>query len=507
MKKNEAGMKDILKRCGIVLLSMALVVTGTFAMSGALSDNDDAYAVEETAKDTEEAVEGTFPNIGASSTSDTLIKDETVYVIKDADGNKEETVVSEWIKNPEGLETIDDKSTLTDITNTSGDETFTQNGNKITWDAQGKDIKYTGKTNDELPVSCDVTYYLDGEEVSADEIAGQSGEIEIHFDYFVNVHDRVKVNGKGYDVEHPYIMASGVMLDNEHFDKIEISNGRCINQGESTVCVGIALPGIRESIGITGNTLDIPEEIVIKAETDNFGIDGTYTAALTGFMKDVDISSGEIKDDIDKLESALDQLSDASSELVKATDKLADGTDTLAEGASSLADGTSQLTKGTSSLKSGASKLASGTSQLNSKSKTLADGVDTLYNGSKTLTQGTSQIKDGTSQAEQGAKDLSDGLSAISENSGALNDATKTIENTMFESATAQLQAAIAQAILPQVMDQIKAQIKQQLIAGGMSEEEAEAKAAEQAAERAPAAAAEQAQQYTLTPSTYKTRY
>ena len=53
-------------------------------------------------------------SIGLSENTDSD-KDETVYVIADAAGNKQDVIVSEWLKNTDGEATIKDSSNLTDI--------------------------------------------------------------------------------------------------------------------------------------------------------------------------------------------------------------------------------------------------------------------------------------------------------------------------------------------------------------------------------------------------------
>ncbi len=58
-------------------------------------------------------------------------KDETVYSKLDASGKNYETIVSTHIKNTEDEEIIRDLSDLLNVKNTSGDETYTQNGNNI----------------------------------------------------------------------------------------------------------------------------------------------------------------------------------------------------------------------------------------------------------------------------------------------------------------------------------------------------------------------------------------
>ena len=64
-------------------------------------------------------------------------KEETVYVNMDASGNVEKITVSDWLKNAAGSAELSDSSSLSDIKNVKGDETFTQDGEKLTWQADG----------------------------------------------------------------------------------------------------------------------------------------------------------------------------------------------------------------------------------------------------------------------------------------------------------------------------------------------------------------------------------
>ena len=102
-------------------------------------------------------------------------KDETVYSKLDSEGNNYKTIVSTHIENKENADVINDLSDLINIKNTSGDETYTQNGNKFVWNANKNDIYYQGESLKELPIECNVKYELDGQEISANDIAGKSG--------------------------------------------------------------------------------------------------------------------------------------------------------------------------------------------------------------------------------------------------------------------------------------------------------------------------------------------
>ena len=96
---------------------------------------------------------GAVPVYAAGSTdTQDVYKEETVYVNADATGNSDEVTVSDWLKNSgdSSNSEVKDASDLQDIKNVKGDETFTQNGNDLTWSTDGKDIYYQGKTEKNL---------------------------------------------------------------------------------------------------------------------------------------------------------------------------------------------------------------------------------------------------------------------------------------------------------------------------------------------------------------------
>ena len=69
-------------------------------------------------------------------------KKEMVYVLANASGEATDIVVSERLYNRDSLDTLEDVSRLTGIENLSGDQTFTQDGDKIVWNANGSEIRY-----------------------------------------------------------------------------------------------------------------------------------------------------------------------------------------------------------------------------------------------------------------------------------------------------------------------------------------------------------------------------
>lgn len=332
-----------------------------------------------------------------------ISKDETVYVLTGADGSVKKIIVSDWLKNELGSASVADKSDLSDIENVKGDESYTINGDNMTvWDAQGNDIYYQGNIQKELPVGLSVRYYLDGKSISPEELKGKSGKVTIRFDYENRQYETVQINGVNQRIYVPFAMLTGMILDNDTFQNVQITNGKLVNDGDRTVVVGLAFPGLQENLNLSRDDLSIPDSVEITADVTNFSLGMTVTLAcndLFSQLGDVDLTSLDSTSALDQLTGAMDQLLSGSSALY--------------EGLSSLLD----------------------------KSGELVSGVEELAQGAAAIKSGADSVDDGAAQLKAGLADLSSGLNTLSANSEALNSGAKQVFNSLLETAATQIRA------------------------------------------------------------------
>lgn len=332
-----------------------------------------------------------------------ISKDETVYVLTGADGSVKKIIVSDWLKNELGSASVADKSDLSDIENVKGDESYTINGDNMTvWDAQGNDIYYQGNIQKELPVGLSVRYYLDGKSVSPEELKGKSGKVTIRFDYENRQYETVQINGVNQRIYVPFAMLTGMILDNDTFQNVQITNGKLVNDGDRTVVVGLAFPGLQENLNLSRDDLSIPDSVEITADVTNFSLGMTVTLAcndLFSQLGDVDLTSLDSTSAVDQLTGAMDQLL------------------------------------------SGSSALYEGLSTLLDKSGELVSGVEELAQGAAAIKSGADSVDDGAAQLKAGLADLSSGLNTLSANSEALNSGAKQVFNSLLETAATQIRA------------------------------------------------------------------
>ena len=245
--------KNLTKRvvAGIMAGTMLLGLAGC----GAEEKKPDAATVAQPAETPTEEEIKLGDLIDASFNLDGIMegeKDETVYAMADVNGNVNSVIVSEWLKNSDGAEEIKDRSILTDIENVKGDETFTQNGEEITWQANGKPIYYQGKTTQELPVGVKVSYKLNGEDADPSTLAGVSGKVTVRFDY--------TNNAKVGEVYAPFLMGTGVLLDGDKFSNVKVTNGKVIGDGSRFIVIGVGMPGMNDSLNMDIEGINFPND-------------------------------------------------------------------------------------------------------------------------------------------------------------------------------------------------------------------------------------------------------
>lgn len=323
-------------------------------------------------------------------------KSETVYVFADANGKAKDVTVSAWLKNPEGNKAINDETSLTDLKVTEGDAVYSNDGKEVTWTSNGEDVYYQGKTDAKVPVGAEITYYLNGKEVTPEEIAGKKGEVRIHIAY--------TNNEKRGDVYVPFTAVTGLMFSNDDVKNVQVDNGTVISEGKNTIVIGMGFPGLGESLAATKEKasekageiggengqkakdrimdLDIPSEVDITMDASAFKLDLCMTMAFSNLLDGEDTDLDKDADSVfEELDKVVDELSTDGSLLADGATKLSDGIGTADSAMPELTDGTSQLASGVKEYTDGVSQVNDGAAQLAAGAASAKDGADTLASG------------------------------------------------------------------------------------------------------------------------------
>ncbi len=406
----------------------------------------------------------------SSQGSATAHRDETVYVIAAQDGAVQKVIVNNWLKNADKAATLTDFSSLSNIQNVKGDETFTTDSKGgLVWDAQGNDIYYQGTSDKEVPVKMHISYKLDGKEITAEELAGKSGKVTIRFDYENTRFESVKVNGKAEKIYVPFTVMTGTMLDTNVFRNVNVTNGKMENMGEQIAVVGIAFPGLQENLNLKKDELDIPNYVEITADVENFEMGTTMTLVSTALAEGLDsdqLDLGDLTGSVGSLKSGMDQLMGGS-------DKLYGGLCTLLEQSQALVDGINQLSAGSTKLQAGADALNSGASQLQGGAKQLYDGLTTLDANSAALNGGAEQVFNtllATANTQLAAAGVDVPTLTIANYADVLNGVIASLdENAVYQTALQKVTAGVEEhraEIQAAVTDVVSKQVGEQVVVG-----------------------------------------
>lgn len=284
-----------------------------------------------------------------------LSKTETVYSKLNYNGVVTDTIVNELLVNDKELDTINDYSTLTDIINISDDNEFTNNNNKLTFNAMGKNVMYQGKSVKKLPITTIVTYKLDGKSIELNDLLGKSGNVTINIKYINN-----EKHGNLYT---PFVITTTTMIESNNNSNVTINNGKTIEFGSKNLVVGISAPGLYESLNL--EELKGLDTITINYDTKSFELSNIYSVVTTKLLESSDLSK------FDKLDT-----------LYESTSKLQDNMNLICKGSNTLSQGsTTLLTELKNSINTISKDKSDALSdeQINGITKTTLDTIDKTY--------------------------------------------------------------------------------------------------------------------------------
>lgn len=385
------NLKHILKVTGSVALS-AVMATASIPVT--------VYAEENTSKTNESS---------DKQTTSFTKKTETVYAVLNGDGSLSDIVVSGWLHNDSGIKNLKEKLNLTDVKNVKTDEVPEDNNGEYTWNSDSNDIYYQGNSTEQLPVTMQITYELDGQQLSQEELKGKSGHLKINI-HLTNVNSETKtINGKNVII-HPFYVAGGMLsLNNDHYSNATCDQGKIVTDGSKQMLVFAAVPGLKDTLDSAdlskvSDQLSIGDDINIECDVT----DCDELNLMMGMSNEEDISDIlDEGDSIEELTNGITKLMDADDQLVDGSQKLADGTQQLiteSEPLTSSSGSIRTLSDGALTLNSGALRLKAALAQYTDGVGQLNDGVNALY----AIPDGANQISLGmTTPTEEGKPESS----------------------------------------------------------------------------------------------------
>jgi len=89
-----------------------------------------------------------------------------------------------------------------------------------------------------------VACLLDGEETAPEEMAGKSGEFTLCYQFENHAEKEVEIDGVKSTLHVPFMAVAVFMPDESTMKDLKVTNGRLVSDGDHTVVIGAAFPGI-----------------------------------------------------------------------------------------------------------------------------------------------------------------------------------------------------------------------------------------------------------------------
>ena len=227
----------------------------------------------------------------------------------------------------------------------------------------------------------------------------------------------------------PFLMCTMLYLPSDVFYNVEVVNGQIMESEGQTLVVGMAFPGLSDTLCLTGyeptEEIEIPEYFEITADVVDFELEFTATAAITGLLEDFDI------EELDELEDMIDDMK----ELEDATGELSDGVGELLDGVKEVRDYVNEYISYVGAMDEGVGELLDGMGKLTQQNELLTSGAATLKAGIEKLDAAVPAFSQVAEEALNGVLSQIEGVSGsitvLSEDAAKLNTELDTLSDSL----------------------------------------------------------------------------
>lgn len=388
-----------------------------------------------------------------------LYRNETVYVNLGTSGKPQKMEVVTWLRT-DGQKPSSDATILTGIKNIKSEAVPVQKNGLCTFNTNDRDIFYSGITSKPLPLTIDISYFLNGRQIDPYKIKGMKGKLEIR----MTIINRTSMNrivkyreiGTGITktsqtpVSVPFTVMISTDLPVENYGNIDAPQGAFAVVGNQIKMNWLVFPFTRETIYLKADvtSFKIPSimfTVIPKMPPlPKFEVEGRMNKIYNGvdqvggFLMKAQAGAVEMNDGHKKLKNALTQMEDGTSKLIQASEaqaEMAKGAITINKG---LAENLARLKK--VPFMSGKADQAIGYLDIQSKFLELLvsggpfpddvlsflrdhgkpappvkefPGIKVTEGGIRQLNDGIKQMSAGAVLLEKGSGQLQDGLTQI----------------------------------------------------------------------------------------------
>lgn len=329
-------------------------------------------------------------------------KEEVVYANLSNDGSVKSVYVVNIFESDEGG-IIKDKGDYESVLNLTDTSEIRLVDNELSFSMSPGRFYYQGNMKSLLlPWDFDIGYYLDGAPISADDIGGKSGALEIT----ISTGDSAYSDKAFFE---NYMLQVSLTLDTSKCRNISANGATVANAGKDKIINFTVMPGNSGVLKVSAVVVDFEMQAI----------------QITGIPLSLNIDLP----DTGSLAEELSPLSDAIRQLNNGTSQLSAGIEEIKYGFSEYTNGLSELRGGSAGFLAGLKMITEQNSALTSGSAAILEGLRTLSTSLETgefsglgqlseLTGALSQLSEAVDRAAAGLKELetnySQGYAAIS---------------------------------------------------------------------------------------------
>ncbi len=345
----------------------------------------------------------TFPNISlADDKGKYSTKDEVIYANLTPNGKTDEMYVVNSFQVTEPGDLIDygsyeDVRNLTDLT-----EITIEDKNEVHFEAED-DFFYQGTIkNQALPWDISITYLLDGKKIKPNDLAGQSGQLEIQ----IKTSQNKKVDPVFFEY---FLLQIEMTFDPLYFENIQAPEATEANEGKDKLISFNVMPEQEETLIAMADVTDFElEPIQISAVPANVGFDDP---------------------DTDELAEEMQELSDAISDINEGVADLEDGASSLSSGASELSSGSNEFLNGINELNNSSGELVSGSNEILNVFKQVNEVVGDVPEIPSNLDEELNKVPQNLRSLASGLREFSQGIGQFNKEIDQLPELTLTSED------------------------------------------------------------------------------
>lgn len=321
-------------------------------------------------------------------------KDEVVYGKLSATGERQELYVVN-ILDVEKAGKVFDFGVYSDLKNLTDLTKLEQTNGAVEFMAPEGKFYYQGNINDHsLPWDVSVSYLLNGKEMAPEELAGQTGRVQIRIATSANN----EVDPLFFE---NYLLQVSLSLDLDIYSNIKAPDGMLANAGKNKQVTFTVMP-------------EKEEELVVEADVVKFELEGIDISAVPLSMA---IDSPDIDGMVDDMES----LTDAIDELHNGVGELNDGVEELNSGVKDLRTGSAAYHEGMETVAASSSELVRASEQIE---QALAMLNSSLTGNTEEIDLGDlKQLEGGLLQIAGSLRDTSKGLATLKDHYAGTYDA------------------------------------------------------------------------------------